>query len=32
MQAVVGQFYLAILVAGLVSAYITTRNMFHGSD
>ena len=25
MQAVVGQFYIAILVAGLVSAYISSR-------
>jgi hypothetical protein len=25
MQAVFGQFYIAILVAGLVSAYITER-------
>ena len=25
MQAIVGQFYIAILVAGLVSAYVSNR-------
>jgi hypothetical protein len=26
MQAVVGQFYIAVLVAGLVGAYVSNRN------
>jgi hypothetical protein len=32
LEAIVGQFYIAVLVAGLVSAYISTRQNSSNSD